>query len=74
MTFSNDLQLHRVVTDDVIRYKTRQSVIFFINPDPNAVIVPFDGSDKYPPVKAYDYIMKRMEEAVNYAIKEEEIQ
>jgi hypothetical protein len=48
-------------------------VIFFINPDPDAIIVPLDGSDKYPPVSAYDYVMKRMEAAVNYSIKEENI-
>lgn len=69
-----DLQPHRVVTDEKKQYKERRSVIFFINPDPDAVIVPVDGSNKYAPVRAYDYVMKRFADTMNYSINEEEIQ
>ena len=37
------------------RQTPRRSIALFLHPDKDAEIVPLDGSNKYPPVKAGDF-------------------
>lgn len=34
----------------------------FIHPDPDFVVVPLDGSDKYPPITGFEYNTRRLGE------------
>ncbi|KAK6169473.1 hypothetical protein SNE40_020522 [Patella caerulea] len=49
---------HRVLIpeDEVKKNKGRQSMAFFIHPDDDCVIKCLDGSDKYQPITALDYL------------------
>ena len=38
------------------RQTARRSVVLFVHPDRDAEIVPLDGSNKYPPIRAGDYL------------------
>ncbi|XP_069019571.1 uncharacterized protein [Embiotoca jacksoni] len=49
---------HRVLLPPVGNLSTRQSLAFFVQPDDEALITCCDGSNKYPPVKAGDYLVK----------------
>ncbi|PIK62578.1 hypothetical protein BSL78_00474 [Apostichopus japonicus] len=50
---------HRVVFSPKTVNLSRQSIAFFGNPDDEAVIECLDGSNKYPPISALDYIIAR---------------
>ena len=65
--------MHRVVIPpaEVSRQHGRQSLAYFIQPDDNAMIEPIDGSGKYPPIAAADYITMRFKEAQDKYKKEE---
>lgn len=53
--------LHRVVA--IPDQPPRLSLAFFYQPDWNAVITPFDGADRYPPVTFGDYLMGKFKAA-----------
>lgn len=57
---------HRVPVpeDDSARHKCRQSFGFFLNPDNDAVIECTDKSDKYEPIKTWDFL--RSKAGANY--------
>ncbi|XP_029951564.1 UPF0676 protein C1494.01-like [Salarias fasciatus] len=50
--------VHRVLLPSVGDSSTRQSLAFFVQPDDEAVITCCDGSNKYPPVKAGEYLLQ----------------
>uniref|UniRef100_A0A672J0G3 Si:dkey-10o6.2 n=1 Tax=Salarias fasciatus TaxID=181472 RepID=A0A672J0G3_SALFA len=52
--------VHRVLLPSVGDSSTRQSLAFFVDPDDEAVITCCDGSNKYPPVKAGEYLLQRL--------------
>ena len=45
--------------DAIHRQLTRRSIVFFVVPDCDVIVQCVDGSDKYPPVSAMDYIAQR---------------
>ncbi len=51
-------QVHRVVepTDGSGGDKWRRSTSYFINPDDDVIVECLDGSNKYPPVNAAEYV------------------
>ncbi|KPP73950.1 hypothetical protein Z043_106928, partial [Scleropages formosus] len=51
---------HRVLLPLPGNVTTRQSLAFFVQPDNEAVIKCYDGSDKYPPIKAVDYLWEHL--------------
>ncbi|MBN3307792.1 YQK1 protein, partial [Amia calva] len=51
---------HRVILTPPGDKSTRQSLAFFVHPDDNAMISSFDGSDKYAPINALDYLNERL--------------
>ncbi|KAL4622827.1 hypothetical protein GN956_G20260 [Arapaima gigas] len=51
--------VHRVLLPLPGDVTTRQSLAFFVQPDDEVVIKCCDGSNKYPPVKAGDYLWER---------------
>ena len=56
-------QVHRVLIPEVEikRRVPRRSLVFFVDPDPDALIsCIMDGSNKYPPIKAEDWIKKKL--------------
>lgn len=57
---------HRVMLPDSSESwtKVRQSIAFFVHPDDSCLIECIDGSNKYPPVNALDYLKSRF--AVTY--------
>uniref|UniRef100_A0A8C2EPP2 Si:dkey-10o6.2 n=1 Tax=Cyprinus carpio TaxID=7962 RepID=A0A8C2EPP2_CYPCA len=55
--------VHRVLLPPAGDSSTRQSLVFFVQPDDEAVISCCDGSDKYPPVKSVDYLLSRFKES-----------
>ena len=54
-------QKHRILMpdDEDRRLKPRQSIVFFGNPDDNVLIQPVDGSEKYEPIRAEDFLRMR---------------
>ncbi|KAK2842646.1 hypothetical protein Q5P01_012846 [Channa striata] len=55
--------LHRVLLPPVGDSSTRQSLAFFVDPDDEALITCCDGSNKYPPVTAGDYLIERFNDS-----------
>ncbi|MCI4390859.1 hypothetical protein PGIGA_G00127780 [Pangasianodon gigas] len=55
--------VHRVLLPPVGDSSTRQSLVFFVQPDDDAIITCCDGSDKYPPVKSVDYLLARFNDS-----------
>ncbi|KAM9439870.1 uncharacterized protein Hap1MRO34_000301 [Clarias gariepinus] len=55
--------VHRVLLPPTGDLSTRQSLVFFVQPDDDAMITCCDGSDKYPPVKSVDYLLERFEDS-----------
>ena len=55
-------QPHRVLNpvDESIQRKSRQSLAIFIHPDHETVIECIDGSNKYPPITAYEDTYQRL--------------
>ncbi|KAL6106322.1 uncharacterized protein ACO6RY_10224 [Pungitius sinensis] len=51
--------VHRVRLPPVGDSSTRQSVVFFVHPDDDALITCCDGSNKYPPVTGGAYLEER---------------
>ncbi|XP_064169757.1 uncharacterized protein si:dkey-10o6.2 [Anguilla rostrata] len=51
--------IHRVLLPPTGDMSTRQSIAFFLHPNDDARITCTDGSDKYPPVNALDYLNER---------------
>ncbi|KAK3513723.1 hypothetical protein QTP70_028751, partial [Hemibagrus guttatus] len=51
--------VHRVLLPPVCDSSPRQSLVFFVQPDDDAIITCCDGSNKYPPVKSLDYLLSR---------------
>ncbi|CAN9498877.1 unnamed protein product [Ophioblennius macclurei] len=52
--------VHRVLLPSAEDSSTRQSLAFFAHPDNEALITCCDGSNKYPPVKAGEYLLQRL--------------
>ncbi|CAM4583607.1 unnamed protein product [Leuciscus chuanchicus] len=50
---------HRVLLPPAGDSSTRQSLAFFVHPDDEAMISCCDGSDKYPPINSFDYLLSR---------------
>ena len=57
---------HRIVVPDDSNYSAlaRQSVVFFASPDPETEVRCIDGSDRYDPIKAGEYLKKRILETL----------
>ncbi|XP_032223328.1 2-oxoglutarate-Fe(II) type oxidoreductase ppzD [Nematostella vectensis] len=52
---------HRVlIPEDVMRKRARKSAVFFFDPDHDANIQCVLGINKYPPIKAGEYVTKRL--------------
>ena len=53
-------QFHRVLIpeSELKRVVPRRSLVFFVDPDQDALITCLDGSNKYPTVKSGEYIKK----------------
>ena len=65
LTYFYLLKLHRVQVpkaDPKRLHSPRYSIIFFHDPDREAVVKCLDGSNKYPPIKAGEYIDGVLEE------------
>jgi len=62
------LQCHRVMIpdDEVKRQTMRSSVAFFVQPDCDVIVKCLDGSDKYPPVNAPEYLHNKLEASYAY--------
>lgn len=62
------IQVHRVLIpeDEIRRRVPRRSLVFFVDPDHEAVITCLDGSNKYPPITSKDWISKKLEETYKY--------
>ncbi|XP_017288382.1 UPF0676 protein C1494.01 [Kryptolebias marmoratus] len=54
---------HRVLMPPAGDPGTRQSVAFFLHPDDEVLITCCDGSNKYPPIKAGDYVTQKFNES-----------
>ena len=54
-------QPHRVlmVGSEESKTQVRQSIAYFCHPNDDSMIEPLDGSKKYPPISALDYINER---------------
>ncbi|KAJ7998395.1 hypothetical protein DPEC_G00222250 [Dallia pectoralis] len=52
--------IHRVLLPPAGDTSTRQSLAFFVQPDDEVIITCCDGSNKYPPVQAGDYLLQRL--------------
>ncbi|GAA6215289.1 UPF0676 protein C1494.01-like [Lates japonicus] len=55
--------LHRVLLPPAGDSSTRQSLAFFVQPDDEALITCCDGSNKYPPVTAGEYLIERFKDS-----------
>ncbi|XP_010863374.1 2-oxoglutarate-dependent dioxygenase htyE [Esox lucius] len=55
--------VHRVLLPPAGDSSTRQSMVFFVQPDDEALITCCDGSNKYPPVKSGAYLMERFSDS-----------
>lgn len=44
-----------------MRIPARQSMAFFVIPDDDVVVSPLDGSQKYPPIVAKEYMKNKLE-------------
>jgi len=57
------VQRHRVLIpeDERQRQLMRRSIVFFVVPDNDVIVRCLDGSDKYPPVNAMQYIARLTE-------------
>ncbi|XP_066540741.1 uncharacterized protein [Hoplias malabaricus] len=55
--------VHRVLSPPAGDTRTRQSLAFFVQPDNDVIITCCDGSNKYPPVNALDYLLARFQES-----------
>ena len=66
--FPQFFQVHRVLIPEVEikRRVPRRSLVFFVDPDYDAVITCMDGSNKYPPIRSRDWINKKLEETYKY--------
>jgi len=55
-------QCHRVVIpdDDTKRQQMRRSMVFFLTFDHDFTVTCLDGSDKYPPVNATEYLYDKL--------------
>ena len=56
-----DFQKHRVV-NPANTQSVRQSIVCFVHPEADCIVECTDGSNKYPPVTAKDYIDMRFKE------------
>ncbi|XP_074614204.1 uncharacterized protein LOC141873966 isoform X1 [Acropora palmata] len=54
--------VHRVLIPEIEikRCVPRRSLVFFVDPDSDALITCMDGSNKYPPIKTGDWIKKKL--------------
>ncbi|XP_015460500.2 uncharacterized protein si:dkey-10o6.2 [Astyanax mexicanus] len=55
--------VHRVLLPPPGDSGIRQSLVFFVQPDNEAMITCCDGSNKYPPVNALDYLLERFRDS-----------
>jgi len=55
-------QMHRVKIpdDESKRQQMRRSMAFFVHPDNDVTVSCLDGSDKYPPINAAEYLYGRL--------------
>ncbi|XP_043938349.1 2-oxoglutarate-dependent dioxygenase htyE-like [Protopterus annectens] len=56
---------HRVMLPSDDKNIIRQSVAFFVHPDDDTVITSCDGSNKYPPITAKNYVLERFNDTYN---------
>ena len=45
---------------EIKRRTPRRSLVFFVDPDPNALIKCLDGSNKYPPITSGEWIKAKL--------------
>ena len=55
-------QVHRVLIPEaeIKRRAPRRSLVFFVDPDPRALITCLDGSNKYPPITSGEWIKGKL--------------
>ena len=61
----SDFQHHRVREPDEehLRQRTRRSAVYFFNSDEDTIVESLDGSNKYPPISASEYLAQRLQTA-----------
>ena len=47
-----------------LKHQTRRSIGYFISPDDDVVVRCLDGSDKYPPVNASEYLWQKTQQHI----------
>jgi len=52
--------------DETKRQQMRRSMAFFVHPDHDVTVRCLDGSDKYPPVNATEYLLDRLKASFSY--------
>lgn len=59
---------HRVSVpaEECHRRVPRRSLAFFVHPDDDTVVKCLDGTEKYPPITAYDYLWQRLNATYEY--------
>ena len=55
-----------VPDDEIKRQKVRRSIVFFVNPDSDVTVECLDGSNKYPPVNATEYLDMKLKASYFY--------
>ena len=60
--------VHRVLVprEEIRRRSKRQSMAFFVAPDNDVIVSPADGSSKYPPISALEYLTMRYAKGLEY--------
>lgn len=61
-------QVHRVMIPEVEikRRVPRRSLVLFYDPDDETIVTCLDGSNKYPPIKAGDWLYQQLHSTYKY--------
>lgn len=65
-------QKHRILVpqlNDCQRLIPRQSTVFFLQPDDDTMVTPFDGSQKYDAISAKEYLASRLEHTYEHSFR-----
>ena len=68
--FSSIKQVHRVLIpeEEIKRRVPRRSLVLFHDPDDDTMVTCLDGSNKYPPIRARDWIYHQLHSTYKYWI------
>ena len=66
--FSSIKQVHRVLIpeEEIKRRVPRRSLVLFHDPDDDTMVTCLDGSNKYPPIRARDWIYHQLHSTYKY--------